>query len=133
MAQKMCNCVMWTPRGKIQVMLTLRRNLVAEINSPWSAEEPNFNKSLVAIYWQGLFMYLGYLEEHRTDLLASRTMPCLFPLSESTIIRSSWFHLLTYGQRPLGLSSDPSNQNCSTMTNHIMLHNADQSGLLGLN
>ena len=63
----------WTPRRKIHVMWTLRRNLSAEMNSPQSTKGPNLwiNKSLLAICWQWLLTYSGSQEEPQTSLLPS--------------------------------------------------------------
>lgn len=53
---------MWT-QSKIHLIWTPRKNFFAEMDSPWSTEGPHFmnNKSLMAIFWQGLLSTLCML------------------------------------------------------------------------
>lgn len=84
---------LWTLRRKIYLLWTLRRNLSAEVDSPWSTEGPSFkyDKSLVSVCWRG-FHYSVYQEETQAELptlcsaclLSKSTSPCqeteTFPL-----------------------------------------------------
>lgn len=71
----------WTQRRKIYLIWTPRRNLSAEIDSPWSTKSLNLiNMSLRAICWQGFLSYSVHREEPQTELSASWL--CLFMLSQ---------------------------------------------------
>lgn len=87
---------------EIPLMWALRRNLSAEMDSPWAPEGLYFiNNSLAAIFGQWLLMFSTYQEESQTELLASYTM-CVLPdyPAESTIVMNSWFYLSPNGIRP---------------------------------
>ena len=65
------------PKSKIHLIWTPRKNLSAEMASPWSTEGPHFmnNKSLRAIFWQGLLSTLCMGKNTRAN--PQLPAPCL--------------------------------------------------------
>lgn len=86
---------MWTPRRKIHLMWTSRKDLPAERYSPCSTKGPHFinYRRWVAICWQGLLMYSVHQEEPQTERSTSHTTPHLFMPSELTTVGKAWFRL----------------------------------------
>lgn len=101
---------------KIHLIWTPRRSLSAEMDSPWSTEDPNFitNNSLAGICWRGLLTDSVYWEEPPTELSAYGTLPCSVMHLSQLLRESSWFPLLTNVLRPT-----LSIQNCSIVTNPV--------------
>lgn len=71
-------------KRKSSLLCNLRRDLSANMDSPWSTHGPNFinNKSLVSICWQRLLSYPVCQEEPQTELSAPTLFStCLHHLS----------------------------------------------------
>ena len=117
---------MWLYTDKysyICTLWTLRRNLSAEMDSPWSTKGPNFvNRNLLT----GAPRCSVPTDKDPDCTLSFCTMPYLFLQSESTTARKPWFYLSTNGHKPA-----PSSQNYTSCI--LVYMYSDQSELHNLN